>query len=136
MDDSTNFNYLAEDTLFSQFTQLAENLCRTLPPGTEGVQAITAQVKKLRARKEEWPAKIMDTWQARQIPLFSQQAIHKLISANSAWVEEVNEIRKKQKETIRVDINRKKKLLDDIQQTKLAKEDSFQINLLETQADM
>ena len=111
MDDSTNFNYLAEDTLFSQFTQLAENLCRTLPPGTEGVQAITAQVKKLRARKEEWPAKIMDTWQARQIPLFSQQAIHKLISDNSAWIEEVNYIR----------ADSKKKIIDDIQQHRRAK---------------
>ena len=68
--------------------------------------------------------------------MFSQQAILKLISANSAWIEEVNEIRKKQKETIRVDINRKKKLLDDIQQSKCAKEDSFQINLLETQGEM
>ena len=78
MDYSTNFNYLADDTLFQQFSQLAENLCRTLPPDTEGVQAINAQIKKLKARKEEWPAKIMDNWRDRQIPLLFQQAIHKL----------------------------------------------------------
>ena len=136
IDCSTNFNYLAEDTLFQQFSQLVENLCRTLPPGTEGVQAINAQIKKLKARKEEWPAKIMDTWRDRQIPLFSQQAIHKLITANFAWIDEVNEIRKKQKETIRSDINRQKKILDDIQQHRRSQEDSYQINLLTTQAEM
>ena len=59
MDDSSNFNYLVEDTLFSQFTQLAENVRRTLPPGSEGAQQNSAQVQKLRARKAEWPEKIL-----------------------------------------------------------------------------
>ena len=51
--NSTNFNYLAEETLFQQFSQLAENVCRTLPQGTDGVNAIAAQIKKLKSRKEQ-----------------------------------------------------------------------------------
>ena len=136
LDDSAKYNILAEDTLFSQFTQLAENVRRTLPTGSEGALQISNQVHRLKAWTAEWPEKILETWRAREIPIFSQQAIHKLISANSAWIDEVNEIRKKQKETIKVDINRKKKLLDDIQHSQRQKEDSFQMNLLETQAEM
>ena len=56
--------------------------------------------------------------------------------SDSSIKRQVKEIHKKHTDTIRVDINRKKKILDDIQQTKRAKEDSFQINLLETQAKM
>ena len=47
----------------------------------------------------------MSTWRERKIPLFKQEAIHKLIQANSAWIDEVNKNRKKQKETIKADIN-------------------------------
>ena len=64
--NSTNFNYLAEDTLFQQFSQLAENVCRTLPQGTDGVNAITAQIEKLKSQKEQWPSKSMMTWRERE----------------------------------------------------------------------
>ena len=49
MDDyknSRNFNYLAEETMFQQFSQLADNLCRALPQGNDGAKAITGQIKK------------------------------------------------------------------------------------------
>ena len=52
MDDyqnSSNFNYLAEETMFQQFSQLADNLCRALPQGNDGVTAITAQIKKIKS---------------------------------------------------------------------------------------
>ena len=104
MDDSANYNFLAEDTLFSQFTQLAENVRRTLPPGSEGALQISNQVHRLKACTAEGPEKILGTWRAREVPIFSQQAIHKLISANSAWTKEINEGRKKQKESIKMDI--------------------------------
>ena len=122
--------------MFSQFTQLAENVRRTSSEGSEGALKISNQVHRLKAWIAECPEKILDTWRAREVPIFSQQAIHKLISTNSAWTDEVNENRKKQKEAIKVDINWKKKLLDDIHQTQRQKEDFFQQNLLETQAEM
>ena len=80
-------------------------MCRALPQGNDGVTAITAQIKKSNTRKEQWPGKIMTTWRERKIPLFTQEAIHKLIQANSSWVDEVNENRKQQRETIKTDIN-------------------------------
>ena len=43
--NSTNFNYLAEETLFQQISQLADSVCHALPQGTIGVNAITAQIK-------------------------------------------------------------------------------------------
>ena len=42
--NSTNLNYLAE-----QFSQLAENVCRTLPQETDGVNAIAAHIKKFKS---------------------------------------------------------------------------------------
>ena len=100
------------------------------------MNAIATQIKKLKSHKEQWPAKIMATRREKQIPLFSQEAIHKLIQANSAWIDEVNKNRKKQKETIKADINRQKKLLDDIQQNRCSQEDNYQLQLLTTQAEM
>ena len=84
---------------------MADNLCRALPQGNDGAKTITAQIKKLKSRKEQWPGKIMTTLRERKIPLFTQEAIHKLIQANSSWVDEVNENRKRQRETIKTDIN-------------------------------
>ena len=75
----SNFNYLAEDMMFTQFSQFAENVCKALPKGNEGTRAITAQVKKMKARKQKWPDKIMSTWLQRIIPLFTSEAILKLI---------------------------------------------------------
>ena len=47
----------------------------------------------------------MTTWRERKIQLFTEEAIHKLIQANSSWVDEVNENRKQQRKTIKTDIN-------------------------------
>ena len=91
---------------------------------------------RFKARTAEWPEKIFDTLRSREVPIFSQQAIHKLIYANSAWTKVINDGRKKQKESIKMDITQKKKLLDDIYQTQRQKEDFYQQNLLETQAEM
>ena len=111
-------------------------MCHALPQANDGAKAITAQIKKLKSRKEQWLGKIMTTWRERKIPLFTQEAIHKLIQANSSWVDEVNENRKRQRETIKTDINRHKKILDDIQQKRLSQEDTYQTLLLTTRADM
>ena len=54
-----NFNYLAEDMMLNQLSLIAENVCKTLPLGNEGTQAITAHVKRLKQKKEKWPDKII-----------------------------------------------------------------------------
>ena len=105
----STFNYLGEDLMLTQFSILAENVAKALPLGNEGTKAITAQVKRLKSRKEKWPDKIITTWLQRNIPLFSSEAITKLIQAYLSWVEEVNESQRRQKESLRGDINRKKK---------------------------
>ena len=64
------FNYLGEDMMLNQFSILAENVAKALPLGNEGTKAITAQVKRLKSRKEKWPDKIITTWLQRNIPLF------------------------------------------------------------------
>ena len=53
-----------------------------------------------------------------------------------SWVEEVNENRKRQREALKTDINRKKKIIDDINQKRLAQQDSYNTLLLTSQADM
>ena len=75
----SNFNYLAEDMMLNQLSLFAENVCKALPKGNEGTRAITAQVKRMKSRKEKWPDKIITTWLQRIIPLFSSEAITKLI---------------------------------------------------------
>ena len=72
----------------------------------------------------------------RIIPLFSAEAITKLIQAYLSRVDEVNENRKSQREALKTDIGRKKRLLDDINQKRLNQHDTFHALSLTTQADM
>ena len=132
----SSFNYLSEDVMYAQLRQFAEYVCKALPKGAEGTQAITAQVKKMKARKQRWPDKVMITWLQRIIPLFTTESILKLIQAYFSWGEEVNEHRKRQREALKTDINRKKKIIDDINQKRLAQQDSYNTLLLTSQADM
>ena len=132
----STFNYLGEDLMLTQFSILAENVAKALPLGNEGTKAITAQVKCLKSRKEKWPDKIITTWLQRNIPLFSSEAITKLIQAYLSWAEEVNESRRRQKESLHADINRKKKQLDDIDQKRGQTEDTYQSVLLACHVEM
>ena len=90
----------------------------------------------MKAHKQRWPDKVMTTWLQRIIPLFTTESILKLIQAYLSWVEEVNENRKRQREALKTDINRKKKIIDDINQKRLAQQDSYNTLLLTSQADM
>ena len=116
MDDHnlSTFNYLGEEMLLNQFSILAENIQKALPPGHEGSQRIADQIKCLKTKRERWPEKIIQTQLKCVIPVFSSEAVTKLIQAYCSMVEEVNESRKRQKVSLRADINRKKKQLDDI----------------------
>ena len=110
----SNFNYLAEDMMLNQLSLFAENVCKALPLGNEGTQAITAHVKRMKAKKEKWPDKIIKTLLKRVIPAFLTEAITKLIQSYLLRVDEVNENRKRQREALKTDIGRKKRLIDDI----------------------
>jgi hypothetical protein len=50
----------------------------------------------------------MNLWQSRILPVFSTESITKLNQAHMLMVDEVNDSRKRQKESLRSDINRKK----------------------------
>ena len=66
----SNFNYLSEDLMLSQLSLIAESICKALPLGSGGTQAITAHVKRLKQKKEKWPDKIITTLLNRDIPFF------------------------------------------------------------------
>ena len=66
--------------------------------------------------KEKWPDKIYDTWLNRKIPVFTQESIYKLIQSYTAWVEEVNESCKRQRDSLKVEMDRNKRSLDNVDQ--------------------
>ena len=111
MDDHnlSSFNYHGEEMLLNQFSILAENIQKAFPPGHEGSQRNADQIKCLKTKRERWPEKIIQTWLKRNISVFSSEAVTKLIQAYCSMVEEVNESRKRQRESLRADLNRRKK---------------------------
>ena len=72
MDDHnlSTFNYLGEEMLLNQFSILAENIQKALPPRHEGTQRIADQIKCLKTKRERWPEKIIKTWLNRVLPVF------------------------------------------------------------------
>ena len=68
--------------------------------------------------------------------MFTQESILKLIQAYLSWVEEVNETPKRQREALKFDIDRKKRMLDTVDQKRLTQQDTFQSLVLTTEADM
>ena len=131
MDDHTStFNYLGEEMLLNQFSILAENIQKTLPPGHEGSQRIADQIQCLKTKRERWPGKIISVWQSRVLPVFSTESITKLNQAHMSMVDEVNDSRKRQKESLRADINRKKKQLDDVETKRERTVDTYDSVLL------
>ena len=78
----------------------------------------------------------MTAWLQIIIPLFTMELILKLIQAYLSWVEEVNENRKRQREALKTDIYRKKKIIDNINHKRLAQQDYYNTLLLTSQADM
>ena len=74
MDDHTSsmFSYLGEEILLNQFSILAENIQKTLPPDHEGSQRIADQIKCLKTKRESWPENIISVWQSRVLQFFLQ----------------------------------------------------------------
>ena len=130
------FSHLSEDLLYQQITQFAEYVVQALPKGADETKAISAQVEKMKNRSQSWPDKIMACWLERVIPLFTQESILKQIQAYLSWTEEINENRKRHRDTLKMDINRRKKLIDDINSKRLSQQDEFHKLHLTTQAEL
>ena len=109
--------------MLNNFCQFAENLSNALPSNIN-TSAIKNQLKRLRMTKEKWPDKIFNTWLNRKIPVFTQESIHKLIQSYTSWVEEVNESRKRQRDSLKVDMDRKKRMLVNVDQLRIKQIDS------------
>ena len=77
----SSFNYLAEDNMLANFCQLAENILNALPKN-ESTRVITEQFKKFKQTKEKWSYKIFQTCLNRIIPMFTKEAILKLIQGS------------------------------------------------------
>ena len=102
--------------VMQQFTLLAENVQKAFPnTENEGVQAITQQVDNIKTSRERWPSKILKVFKESVIPVFGTEDITKLNQSHMSRVEDVNDARKRHKESLRGDIQRKKKQLDDVQ---------------------
>ena len=98
-----------------QFALLAESVQKALPPENEGQRAIAQQLSNINSKQEKWPQRIMQIYRDRNLPVFTIEAVTKLNQAHTAFVDDVNDSRRRQKESLKSDMGRKKKQLDDLQ---------------------
>ena len=112
MDNSRmpHFSYLGDEIILSQLSLLAENLQKALGNQTnEGIACMTKQIANIRQIREKWPAKILQTYKERKISVFAAEDVTKLNQTHCSRIEHVNNDRKRNKETLRGDMARKKK---------------------------
>ena len=107
--------YFGGEMLMQQFALLAESVQKALPPENEGQRAIAQQLSNINSKQEKWPQRIMQIYRDRNLPVFTIEAVTKLNQAHTAFVDDVNDSRRRQKESLKSDMGRKKKLLDDLQ---------------------
>ena len=117
------------DIILTQLQRMCDSVQKTAQPGSEGAAELAAQSRHLAARRERWPHKIMSVWKNRTVPVFSAEAITKLNQSYLAEDERVNDSRKRHKDALRADINRKKKTLDDIQTKRSHAHDQSELTL-------
>jgi hypothetical protein len=111
---SSVFPYLGEDMVQQTLATFAQSMQKCFAPGTEGYISLAETSKKLQAKRERWPEKIFQLWKAREVPVFSSESITKINQAFIAWLENVNEQRRRVRESLKSDIVRLKKKLDDL----------------------
>ena len=97
--------------ILTQLQRMCDSVQKTAQPGSEGAAELAAQSRSLSARRERWPQKIICVWKNHTVPVFSAEAITKLNQSYLAEVERVNDSRKRHKDMLRADINRKKRRL-------------------------
>jgi hypothetical protein len=111
---ASTFPYLGEDMLQQTLATFAQNMQKCFVPGTEGYNNLAETTKKLQAKRERWPEKIFQLWKSRDVPVFSPESITKINQAFIAWLENVNEQRRRVRESLKNDIVRLKKKIDDL----------------------
>ena len=126
MDATNNYAYFAEELLFSQFSQLAENIQKALPPDSQGQNEISQQILRINSKKEKWPSRILFLYRNRSLPVFSMEAVTKLNQAHDAFINDVNDTRRRQKDSLKCDMARKKKQLDDMKYKEEKYVDSYE----------
>ena len=112
---SNAYPYFGEELMMQQFALLAESIQKALPPKNEGQRAIAQQLASINSKQEKWPQRILQVYRDRNLPVFTIEAVTKLNQAHTAFVDDVNDTRRRQKESLKSDMGRKKKQLDDLQ---------------------
>ncbi len=126
---SIGTNYLQGDIMYSQLQRNCHSAAKGVLPDSEAAIELALQSNQLAARRQRWPQKIIAVWRNRTVPVFSAEAITKLNQSHSAEVERVNDHRKRHKDSIRADISRKKKLIDDLQTKRSQTYDNTELTL-------
>ena len=126
MDTTNNYPYFGEEMLLTQFSLLAESIQKALPPDSQGQNAIAQQLLRINSKKEKWPSRILSLYRNRTLPVFSMEGVTKLNQAHDAFINDVNDTRRRQKDSLKSDMSRKKKQLDDMKAKKEKYIDSYE----------
>ena len=114
MEDPSVFSYIGEEILDQRLGAFAKTIQGCFATGSAEYNALTAQVTKLHSNQEKWPQKIFQKWQNRDQPAFKSEDISKINQSNTSRLDGVNESRKRNRDSLKSDIARYKKKLDDI----------------------
>ena len=95
----------------------------------DGIVYMARQIHYIKSSREKWPAKILQTFKSRKIPVMAVENVTKLNQSHCSRIEFINDDRKRSKEILRADISRKKKMLDDLQAKRDKMLDSFEAQL-------
>jgi hypothetical protein len=74
-------------------------------------------------------------WKAREVPVFSSESITKINQAFIAWLENINDRRRRVRESHKSDIGRLKKKLDDISNKRDKCEETYKTAELSTRSE-
>ena len=126
-----HFAYLGDELILNQFSILAENIQKAIGTNVNnaGIVSMTRQIQNIKQAREKWPSKILQTFKARKVPVMAVEHVTKLNQSHCSRIEFINDDRKRSKESLRADISRKKKLLDDLQSKRDKMLDGFEAQL-------
>ena len=119
--------------MLNQFSLLAESIQKALPPDSQGHEAISQQISCINSKKEKWPARIISLYRNRKLPVFNMEAVTKLNQAHEAFVNDINDTRRRQKDLLKSDMDRKKKQINDLLSKKEKAMDSHESTVLTAQ---
>ena len=97
MDAGSSHSYFGEEMMLNQFSLLAESIQKALPPDSQGQDAIAQQLLRINSKKEKWPSRIISLYFNRKLPVFNMEAVTKLNQAHEAFVNDINDTRRRKK---------------------------------------